>query len=338
MTLGRPGETLGGRYVLQALLGAGAYGEVWRARDTHRSHNVALKLLTNGDLIGAWREASILTALHSPYILEVHNADRFENVPYLDTALARTSLDKEVKYGMEPHRSVEAIRRTLRGLQLCHTRGLLHRDVKPANVFESFHGDVLLGDFGIAALVNERGEAPILCSPHIRAPETFDSGLSTVASDIYAAGVTLYFLLAGRWPFDHAENAELERAIRSGEGPALRDVAPHVSAALSRLVSQSMDLEPARRFVSASAFDTALGRLPASVNQITPMAPHEGHDSCWNVAGRRTRIVCVSGLEAVSVEVRYAESGRRVNALCTKLTRNRLLPHLRKLFNALRQT
>lgn len=53
MTLERPRETLGGRYVLQSLMGAGAYGEVWRATDTHRSHAVALKLLTNGDLIGA---------------------------------------------------------------------------------------------------------------------------------------------------------------------------------------------------------------------------------------------------------------------------------------------
>ena len=128
------------RYRLVRLIGQGAFGEVWEAIDTHRSHEptleshtVALKLITTRDRGATWHEASILTALKSDHILEVNNADIFVDVPYIDTVLAATSLDKQAfPVRVEPERATAWKRRALRGLELCHQHRLLHRDVKPA--------------------------------------------------------------------------------------------------------------------------------------------------------------------------------------------------------------
>lgn len=103
--------------------------------------------MKNRDRGATWPEATILTALRSEHILEVHNADVFVDVPYLDTALADCSLDKRAyPRGAEPGLATDWMRRALRGLDLCHNRGLIHRDVKPENVFMTTQGDAQLGD------------------------------------------------------------------------------------------------------------------------------------------------------------------------------------------------
>ncbi len=216
MTMGRAGALLPGeRYRLIEHLGDGSYGEVWKARDQHRGQDVAFKFLVGTERRKAWREATLLTTLNSPHILKVNNADMIGDVPFIDTKLARSSFDKFCfPGGIEPHRAVEAIRRVLRALELCHSVQLIHRDVKPGNVFEDFNGDVVLGDFGIASLADPNGEVPRGGDPRIAAPEGWTSGSLTFQSDLYSTAVTLYVFLTGRWPFNQASQADLELAVR----------------------------------------------------------------------------------------------------------------------------
>jgi serine/threonine protein kinase len=339
MTLGASGDLIDDRYQLIALLGQGGFGEVWRALDRHRNYEIALKLLRAGDRRGAWREASILTALRSPHILEVNNADIFVDVPYLDTALARRSLDQVAKgIGIEPHRAVECMRRALRGLELCHTRRLLHRDVKPANLFEDFNGDVRLGDFGAAEIMDEHDTAAQAGDPRVRAPETYTGGRYTVRSDIYGSAVTLYFLLAGRWPFDQNVAADLDRAIQEGDTPNLRDLAPHVSLGLSRIVARGMSLNHASRFATAAAFDSALGSLPARARRFDPIVAHPGHLRCWEAHGNSSDLsICTQpDTRAVAIEVTHSSSGRRLREHCGSEPTARVDTALRRLFDRLR--
>lgn len=324
-----PGEVLGGRYRLQAFLGQGGYGEVWRALDEHRNLEVALKLLNHGS---NWNEAVILTALKNRYILEVHNADQFVDVRYLDTALAVGSLDRKMPPAVEPRLAVSYMRQALRGLQLCHARNLLHRDVKPANIFYDENDDVRLGDFGIAVSMDASGEASAKGDPRYVAPESF-TGNVTTRSDIYAAGVSLWELLAGCSAFPQTTNGELQDAIERGALPPLRDLAPHVSPALGRIVKKAISLDPKDRYASAEEFDNTLGLLPPRQTGFLPLSPHPGHDRCWRTSGRRSLAICVSG---TSIDVRQLASGRAVREHCANPVAAKVNATLRATFDSLR--
>jgi serine/threonine-protein kinase len=341
MTLGSAGALLpGGRYRLLQLLGNGNFGEVWEAEDLHRGQIVALKFLLGTPEGVAWREATLLTALPTPHILKVNNADLIGDVPFIDTKLARGSLDRYVDgRGMEPHAAVEAIRRVLRGLSSCHSVSLLHRDVKPANIFEDLNGDILLGDFGVAELMDSAGRAPSHGDIHIRAPEGISAGVLTRVSDVYSAGVSLYTLLAGKWPFEAQTIPELASLVATGACRDIRDIAPHVSNALAKVVRKSMDLKPADRFGSAADFDDALGQLPSRINRIAPRSEHPGHLRCWEVSGNKSLSTCVvsTGSE-LEVQTRHASSGRAVRDFPPLTTNENGLPRkLRTEFDRLRK-
>jgi len=332
-----PGGTLGGRYRLVKEIGHGAFGEVWEAWDTNRSHSVALKLLVRGHTADAWVEASLLTQLKSPYILEVNNADVIVDVPFLDTALARDSLDRASSpRGMEPHLAVESIRRVLRGLSLCHSRGLVHRDVKPANIFVKANGDIVLGDFGAAKLMDDSGLVSCGGDPRVRAPEAISTGKQGAPADIYGAAVALYSVLTGRWPFDQQLQIDLNEAIVSGTRPPLRELAPHVSRSLAAVVDRALHVDPAARYATAAAFDSALGSLPVRTNRFTPLSEHAGHERCWSVEGKSSLYVCLVKDAGTRVEVTHKKSGRRVGRYGGDCAAPKVGPVLRKTFDELR--
>lgn len=340
--MGAFGDMIANRYRLESILGQGGFGEVWKALDTHRNLTVALKLMRDRNRGATWREATILTAMRSEHILEVHNADVFIDVPYLDTALADCSLDKRAyPHGAEPGLATDWMRRALRGLDLCHKRRLLHRDVKPENVFLTAQGDARLGDFGIAELMDPAGTADPHGDPFITAPELLTGGRASVASDVYSAACTLYAILAGRSPFAGiTTKLELDAAIIGAAYPALRDLAPHVSQALADKVRTGMSIDPTTRFASAAAFDSALA-LSSSARTFTPQSPHVSHERCWHVGGRGAPLaVCVVGDgtgRRVDVETRHAAASQsRVRKHCFQSARGELSKRLRAVFNDLR--
>jgi eukaryotic-like serine/threonine-protein kinase len=341
VTFGSHGDMIADRYRLQRPIGSGGYGEVWNALDTHRGYEVALKFVLTRDRRATWREATMLTALESEHILEVNNADMVGDVPYLDTALAACSLDKlAMPFGAEPGVAVDWIRRALRGLDLCHHSRLLHRDVKPQNIFLTSSGDAKLGDFGVAILMERDGTAEPAGDPQIQAPEFFTGGRATIASDIYAAACSLYALLTGRFPYAGIRlQSELEAAIIAGGHAPVRALAPHVSQALADKVKIGMAIDPSARFGSAAAFDTALA-LPRRARRFAPTRPHTGHSRCWTVTGSGEAMqVCVlpaASTNRVSVETRYQGSGNRIRRHCLETTERQLPSRLRQIFNDLR--
>jgi eukaryotic-like serine/threonine-protein kinase len=348
VTLGRPGELINKRYLLRRLLGTGGFGEVWEAIDQHRSyepslppHVIALKLIRTHDHGEVWLEASRLTALESDHILKVNNADRVVDVLYLDTALAECSLERRSEpFGVEPGLAVEWVRSALRGLELCHQHRLLHRDVKPHNVFLTPSGDAKLGDFGVAAPMDKNGNARPGGDQRIWAPEFFTGNLASVQSDIYASACTLYALVGGRLPFDgFTDVADLADAVVNGAYTPIRDVAPHVSQALADKIRKGMALDPDDRFRTAAEFDRALA-LPIRPRRFTPVPPHPGHVRCWRVTGggREVRVCVLPGATAqrVTVETHYAQSGNRLTPFCFGTTAAALPVRLRSVFNDLR--
>lgn len=332
-----------GRYRLEAPLGRGGFGEVWKAVDTHRGMRVALKLLSSTRPEAAWREASLLSALSCDQILHVNNADISVDVPYLATDLARGSLDAEsVPFGMEPSAAVGAMRRALTGLQLCHSARVLHRDIKPANIFRDLSGYARLGDFGAAAILDSEGMAPCFGDLRIVAPEGFLSGMLTPASDQYSAGVTLYFLLAAVWPFPQATEDALKAAVVAGVYPPLRDLAPHVSRGLDTVIRKAMAVVPGERYASVAELNLKLGLLPKRARTIRRVAPHAGHAACWSVVtrgGGGEVNVCASpeSKARFRINTQHGLSSRHIKQHCHDGVTEKGLPaKLRAVFDALR--
>lgn len=341
------GDLFDGRYELLSRLGSGRDGDVWKAVDKRRGHIVALKILEGTDEEAAWHEATRLTELKSPHILAVHNAGLAVDVPYLDTELAQQSTAKTAAapLGMSPDRAVWLTRGTLRGLELCHQRGVLHRDVKPANVFLTSTGDAQLGDFGRAALMDAAGTAKAIGDPDVRAPETLKGARHNVVADVYGAGLTLYAMLTGDLPHSIAAAGGFpqHKANVLAGMIDIRDAAPHVGIPLAKAVRRATTEKPGERFRTAAEFDAALGALRKSRADFARVPAHQGHERCWQavrLADGHVVNVCVVVAAGAgrNLVVRHRDSFNRLTALCSSAGNERtLLVQLRKAFDALRR-
>lgn len=310
--------TFADRDTLLDVLGTGSNGEVWRATDTNRGGlEVALKRFRPGEpSILAYDEASMLTKLESDHILRVHNADTFEDIPYLATAVASSTTERELRahpLGLPPDVVLAWTRHLLIGLGICHDFGLVHRDVKPANVFLDRNGRALLGDFGLARADHGEG-APVAGTQLIRAPELFGTGFATRHSDIWAVGVTMYRLLTGDWPF------LTSRAVVERDFVRVVDAAPHIPRRLADRIERALRLDPAERFDSAASMNGQLGVVGLLPRSWSPEPPHPGHDRCWveRAASWTGLDVCLFTDGAkFSIDVRRATATRpRVTTAC----------------------
>lgn len=301
------GTIIGARYEILGYLGSGTYGEVYRARDHHLDTVIALKLLkiAGGNV---WAEAQSLMNLRSHYILPVLNADIYAGVPFLVTELAMNgSADQRMPpAGVAPMTAVRWVRHACRGAARAHGARLLHRDIKPHNLFLTGEGEAQLGDFGIAAFMDANGEASPIGTPITRAPEVTAGGNTSIRSDVYSLGASLYALLSGNYPTTTA-NAPL------------RDVAPHVSQALAQRVQKAIAIDPTERYETATALDRALGTLPVASRDWRRTDEHNGHACCYRGTGGGKADVTVCLVPTGTrheVVAQHQPSGRRISAAC----------------------
>lgn len=340
------GTTFANRYEIIGKLGEGV-NDVWKAHDTNQDQLVALKVFRPGSpAIHVYGEATILTALEGEHVLRVYNADTYDDIPYIAARIAQMGstegFRKANPLGLPADTVVSWIRQALVGLGACHDRGLLHRDIKPDNIFLDSPEFALLGDFGLVHHIDPDGTAPAEGSPYTVAPEMWATGRGTTASDIYSMGVTAYRLLTGRWPFDLPSKDELRVAVPTGRFARVRDVAPHVSRRLADRVEKAMALDPDSRYATWRQMHDDLGRVGVVGNVWRPARPHAGHDRCWaetRAARGSLHEVCVVPVaaHAVDIDVRHAGgTGRRVRTLCKGGVEERRLPvALRDVFDRL---
>ncbi|WP_405086875.1 serine/threonine protein kinase [Microbispora sp. NBC_01389] len=265
------GMTLAGRYRLDARLGAGGMGEVWRGEDTVLARTVAVKVLLPGRLddpgfaVRFQGEARAMATVNHPGVVDVYDYGvtdvpgdgstaylvmRFVDGEPLDRLLTRIG-----RIGPEP--AMELIAQAASALQAVHERGIVHRDIKPGNLLVRPDGTLVLTDFGIAradsgSRLTDAGM--VLGTAAYCAPEQAEGAPVTPAVDIYALGVVAYECLAGQRPFDGESPVTIAlKHIREEPPPLPPDVPPAVRA----VVERAMFKDPARRWPSASTMSQA---------------------------------------------------------------------------------
>jgi serine/threonine-protein kinase len=279
------GAVIGGRYRLGARLGGGGAGSVYRAFPVDGGPAVALKLVDPRVAGRAAmrdrfeREARALNGLEHPHLIRLIDFGFHEGAPYLVTELLEgMPLDRLLLSRPLPSAiAFEIGLGVVAGLAYAHAHGVLHRDLKPGNVFVAalpggvLHPKVL--DFGLARFVDSTRwgrhstlteEGAVIGTPAYMAPEQGFGGRADARSDVYSAGVVLYELISARPPFVHDNNASLIRAHALDPVPPIgevrRDLA--VQPALEALLARALAKDPKDRFPDAGAMLRAMQEIP----------------------------------------------------------------------------
>lgn len=249
----------------------GQFGDVYRAFDPGLQREVALKLWRpkpgqdEGDLDQFLAEARRLARVRHPNVLVVHGADRHEGIAGMWTDLVHgETLEKR----LETQGALGETEAALIGIELCgalaavHAAGLVHRDVKTANVMRAEGGHYVLMDFGTVGELTPAGHLDesitMRGTPLAMAPEQLQFGKITPAADIYELGALLYRLVTGHYPIEAEDLYALAEKHRTGEVVPLRDRRPELDARFIQVIEKALDPDPARRHASAGAMERAL--------------------------------------------------------------------------------
>jgi hypothetical protein len=273
--LGRGRRILEERYELLERIGVGGMAEVWRALDSRLDREVAVKLLPATEAKEASRrhkierEARALAATSHPNIVAVYDYGEApapdgaegEVVPYLVMELVEgPDLHRylEDKGPLPLGETTELVGGILAAVHRAHEAGVVHGDLKPANVFISPHGPKV-GDFGVARILDEEtGTTTVAATPTFAAPEILKGERATTASDVYSVACLAFQALTGRPPFEGANAWDVASKHMEAPVPKVRKLRSDVPADLDGAIQKGMEKNPKRRFPDAASFAAAL--------------------------------------------------------------------------------
>jgi hypothetical protein len=319
-----------GRYKLLKLLGTGGMGRVFLAEHTYLKRLVALKLLTDADadsprLRRFFRESQAVATLNHPHICQVHDFDTDGRFHFLvQEYLEGPDLQQLVEQNgpLDARLAIDYTRQAAEALDHAHRHGMIHRDVKPANLMLDGRGVLKLVDLGVVRW--QRGSDPTITADHAMhiigtvdylPPEQFLDGHNVDArADLYSLGCTLFYLLAGRPPFDRGTQQQRIILHQTEAPPSLSGLRPHVPRELVELCEQLLAKRPEDRPQTAAEVATRLRDLAASLAEpriASPLAPRTRlhiHDEPALPATEDARLVTF--LEDVVARVRGGEMQR----------------------------
>ena len=278
------GRVIAGRYRLQAPIGRGAMGVVWRAHDQLLDREVAVKevqiaeTLTDAERANAYqrtlREAKTAARLNHPAVVTVYDVCQDEGRPWIVMQLVSAqSLDQVLAASgpLSPRRAAEMARQLLSALSVAHAAGVMHRDVKPSNVLLGSDDRAVLTDFGIATFQGDSKltqTGMVMGSPGFTAPERIRGEDASAASDLWSLGATLFAAVEGHGPFEQRGGAiTTMSAIINEDAPDAPD-----AGALGPVIAALLRREPADRPDASAAARMITDVLPLLPDR-TPAAP-----------------------------------------------------------------
>lgn len=255
------GRVLAERYRLLERIDEGGAGEVWLARDERLGRDVAVKLL-GARADPAFRErftdeARRAAGIAHPNVVTVF--DQGEDGPdafmVMEHVRGRTLRDVVAERGaLQPIEAARIVAQVADALDAAHAAGVIHCDVKPANVILDERGVAKLTDFGIARAARDPAEHELIATPRYIAPERIEGKAPTPASDVYGLGLVAFELLAGQQPFDSADTEDLLRERLEGVVPSLRRARVGIDPQIDAVVAKALARDPARRYQGAGEF------------------------------------------------------------------------------------
>ena len=271
-----------GQYHLQSEIGRGGMGQVWHAHDTKLSRDVAIKVLlrTNSHDENTHerflREARAIAAIRHNHVVTIYAVEEFNQIPFLVMELVEgTTLQEYLRDRgkLELNEIMSLARQIADGLAAAHRQGMIHRDVKPANILlendaRDINGsrsftpwNVKITDFGLARITAESqltNSGVVAGTPQYMSPEQANGQELDARSDLFSLGSVMYAMCAGRAAF-HAESAlGVLRQVADKPAPSLREVSPQTPDWLIEIIEKLMAKSPGERFQSAGEVTTLL--------------------------------------------------------------------------------
>ncbi|HSK10499.1 MAG TPA: serine/threonine-protein kinase [Vicinamibacterales bacterium] len=238
------GQTIG-KYRIDSALGSGGFGAVYLAEDTWIKKKVAIKVphRQNIDFGELLREPRLLASLSHPNIVSILTAEKQENLFFIVMEYVQgETLESIIGRGgaLELTRALDFTCQICNALDHAHTQGVLHRDLRPANVLVSEAGLAKVADFGTARFLEIAAQGTtVIGSPPYMAPEQFQ-GKAVFASDIYSLGVTLYQMITGGLPYDTPSPAALQQLMRGNLFPPPRTRNSAIPRELNDIVMRAL--------------------------------------------------------------------------------------------------
>jgi serine/threonine protein kinase len=282
-----PNSTLA-QYTIVSKIGEGGMGEVYRARDPKLGRDVAIKVLPaslseNADRLNRFeQEAQAAGALNHPNILVIHHIGLHNGAPYIVSELleGETLRDRLAGGALPQRKATDYALQIAKGLAAAHEKSIVHRDIKPDNIFITDDGRVKILDFGLAKLtaavdgVESQTEVPtrkvntdpgtVMGTMGYMSPEQLKGRQVDHRSDIFSFGAILYEMLSGKRAFRGDSMAETMSAILREDPPDLSETNKTISPALERVVRHCLEKNPAERFHSARDLAFAIESLSGS--------------------------------------------------------------------------
>jgi serine/threonine protein kinase len=290
-------EATAGEYEILGELGRGGMAAVYLATDVSLNRKVAIKtmlpeLTSRHDMVARFkREAQMAAGLSHPHIVQIHSVKQTNRLVYfvmkfIEGRGLESIIDSHGALDLDMTRLI--LQQAASALSFAHHRGVVHRDVKPANIMIDENGWAVMTDFGIAKVddgANLTATGTSVGTPHYMAPEQFHNQPLTAAADQYALGIVAYEMLTGKKPFDGTTLAEIITKHLFNPPPDIKADRPDLPTSVSNAITKMLAKEPASRFPDLDAaiaaigppnptmVDAARGRLMSIARKVTERKP-----------------------------------------------------------------
>ena len=257
------GSLVDGRYRISARIGHGGMAEVYEGHDVITKKMVAIKLIREDvmnnpiNLMRFKNEASIAASLNHVNIVQVYNHGTIDGIPYIANEFVKGQSLKDVldfRSSLPIPEAIDIMMQLAAALYYAHRHGIVHRDVKPDNIYVLGDGTIKLGDFGIAqadASFNSESNE-IVGSVYYLAPEITEGKIATAQSDIYAAGVTFFELITGHVPFLKESAVDIAVAHVKEKFPSPKKYLPNCPKEVERIIFNCVKKNPKERYQDAN--------------------------------------------------------------------------------------